>query len=399
MRPFAMLLAVVTAGLVRADEPPQPLPPPAQPGEPVVTIAEDDDDKKAHRGPLGPHWGPDEYLLWWITPQQVPDLLIAGSGTNPLIGEPGVRTLIGGSLVAQAHSGGRFVWGWSVDKEQTIGVEFGYFFLGSRSRTLAAESDGGPGSPTLSRPFLAPDTLLPTSEIIAAPGLLAGGFELVASSRVQGGEVNAVSHLFAGCNVMIDGLVGFRFLQVHEGLRIAARQSFAGDNFYSITDTVDQIDGHNRFYGGQIGLRMDWRHGRAFLDLSGKVAFGQTNEVVTINGLTVVTSSAAGDSVTPTGFYAGPNNSGRFTNSVFAVVPEATVRVGWLRNESRWFVGYNFLALSRLARPGDQIDPVLGHRTVWAGGPPPGALDRPAHEFRQASFWAQGLMIGAEVRY
>ena len=48
---------------------------------------------------------------------------------------------------------------------------------------------------------------------------------------------------------------------------------------------------------------------------------------------------------------------GRFVRSVFAVLPEAAVKVGYrFRDRSRFYVGYNFLYLSDAVRPGDQVD-------------------------------------------
>jgi putative beta barrel porin BBP7 len=209
-------------------------------------------------------------------------------------------------------------------------------------------------------------------------------------------------------------------LQVNEGLRIAHRTNEVSPLFYNlwleeevingirslplpslvtVTDYVDQIDGHNIFYGGQIGMRADWQRGSGFVELIGKVAFGQTNEVVKINGVTV--RNADGNTTSaPGGFFAQSTNSGRFTQSVFAVVPELTVRTGVFYGSSRLYVGYNFLYLSRLVRPGDQIDRALL--------PPPANFGvaesqvftpHPELNIKQSDFWAQGLMIGWEVRY
>src|SRR5262249_39230828 len=95
-------------------------------------------------------------------------------------------------------------------------------------------------------------------------------------------------------------------------------------------------------------------------------------------------------------------NSGRFTRGAFAVAPEVSVRLGVeIFGRARLFVGYNFLYLSEVARPGDQIDrnvnPTgmpLSTRSGFFFGPP-----LPAFAFQSADFWAQGLMFGLEYRY
>jgi hypothetical protein len=379
-----------------------------------TVVVEEEPEKPP--GPLGPKWDSDEYVLWWLKPMALPNLLIGGRGPGvPLAGQPDSTILIGGETKAQEHSGGRFMVGWAVDACQTIGIEFGYFFLGSRSYTQAIASVGGAGDWNLARPFVSPITGTEHSFRVAEVGLSSGRFEMVASSRVQGAEVNAMSHLWAGGQFRFDGLLGFRFLQVNEGLRIAQRTNEVDNNFYilgfpvdqpppyrpyvSVIDIVDQIDGHNIFYGGQIGLRADWSHGPVFVETISKVAFGQTNEVVKISGVQVVHNDGVPTSG-PTGFYGQPTNSGRFTSSVFAVVPEVTVRTGWQYKHSRWFVGYNFLYLSRLARPGDQIDERLFPPSRNFGLT---ELRAPTHHpqfrFQQSDFWAQGLVLGAELRY
>jgi hypothetical protein len=423
MRTAALVALLVVAGPAAAQEPP-PLPPPQVvpvPAEPVVAIEEvavPDPKPSKVRGPLGPSWDIDEYLLWWVAPQPVPPLLVRSRTSSvPVLGAPGSTLIVGGGdLDSQEHSGGRFLYGWALDHDQLIGIEFAYFFLGTRSTTAAATSAGGPGDPALARPYLFPLAETEHAISVARPGVTSGGLELVASTRVQGAEANGLTNLFANFGLRIDGLVGFRFLQVHEGLRIGQRTTRVNhwviedrhpaewqfpSATVTVTDVVDQFDGHNRFYGGQLGLRADWRRGPAFVELLGKVAFGQTSEVVKISGITVERPEFLPERVTPGGVLGLPTNSGRFTDSAFAVVPEATVRVGWAYERTRWYIGYNFLYLSRLARPGDQIDRVLNPTQIPTDNATPqlAGPERPQVAIRHTDFWAQGLMLGWELRY
>jgi hypothetical protein len=92
---------------------------------------------------------------------------------------------------------------------------------------------------------------------------------------------------------------------------------------------------------------------------------------------------------------------GRATNSVFALVPEGTVKLGLKSDRSRFFVGYNFLYLSDAVRPGDQVDrrinpvqiPMLNPGGAFAGP------DYPRAQVNQTDFWLQGLVVGFEGRY
>jgi hypothetical protein len=97
------------------------------------------------------------------------------------------------------------------------------------------------------------------------------------------------------------------------------------------------------------------------------------------------------------GLYAQPTNIGRQTKDPFAVVPEFTFQVGYdVTKNFRVFVGYTFLYISNVARPGSQVDPVLNVSQVV--GPFAGPL-RPARIFNESTFWAQGINFGAEYRY
>jgi hypothetical protein len=64
-------------------------------------------------------------------------------------------------------------------------------------------------------------------------------------------------------------------------------------------------------------------------------------------------------------------------------------------------VGYNFLYLSDLVRPGDQIDRTLNPSQIPAlnAGAAFANADRPHVLFSRTDFWTQGLLIGFETRY
>jgi hypothetical protein len=163
----------------------------------------------------------------------------------------------------------------------------------------------------------------------------------------------------------------------------------------------DQIDAHNRFHGGQIGLRGDVRKGPLFVEVAGKIAFGQTTEVVKTGGLTGLSPSPTGNLFTPGGLLAVSANSGRSSREAFAVVPEGSFKVGFACQNSRAFVGYDFTYLSSAVRPGDQIDrtvnlgqvPVLGGSGAFTGP------ERPQLAVKSTDFWLQGLIIGLETRW
>ena len=205
---------------------------------------------------------------------------------------------------------------------------------------------------------------------------------------MQGAEANAVGNLFDRDGLRLNALVGYRYLQVHEGLTAAAARPFAPGTVY------DEFVAHNRFHGGQLGLHADWSRGGGVGARTGTVGSGGTFVVVGADGAT-----DAGP--LPGGLFTGPTNVGRWTRTAFAVVPEGTLKVGLRWGDAgRVYVGYNFLYLSDAVRPGDQLDRVVNPANVPAlGGPGLGFPDRPRPLFARSEFWAQGLVVGLEARY
>ena len=58
----------------------------------------------------------------------------------------------------------------------------------------------------------------------------------------------------------------------------------------------------------------------------------------------------------------------------------------------------NFLFLSNVARPGNQIDRTV-NTTQLFGTPPVVGPARPAPLFNQSDFWAQGVNVGLEFHW
>ncbi len=101
-------------------------------------------------------------------------------------------------------------------------------------------------------------------------------------------------------------------------------------------------------------------------------------------------------------FFVQPTNLGTRGRDTFAVVPEVQVKAGWqVRPGVRTFASYNFLYWSSVARPGDQIDPVVNTNLVPTSTTfgNPGGPARPAFNFRETDFWAQGVNVGLQLRW
>ena len=122
----------------------------------------------------------------------------------------------------------------------------------------------------------------------------------------------------------------------------------------------------------------------------GKIAFGSTNEMLDIHGTTLNIDPINGTVVAPGGIFTGPNNMGSHHQTEFAVLPEVGLSLGRRIGENLSVsVGYTFLYLNRVIRPGDQIDRVVNFQSN----------DRPAVLFNQTDFWMQGVSFGLQYRF
>jgi hypothetical protein len=256
---------------------------------------------------------------------------------------------------------------------------------------------------------------------VAFPGIASGDIHLRSFSRLQGAELNAIYNVCCcprcepecahecGWYYRLELLSGFRFLDLDEGLGISetthvnpalpSASPFFGGNTISM---ADQFNAHSSFYGGQVGARTEVRRGRLFVEAVGKVALGETREVVDIRGATAITPLGGTPVVTPVGFLASGSNSGHFTRDKFAVVPETGINVGCqVTDHLRAFVGYTFLYWSSVVRPGDQIDVGLSGTQIPTDTRfnPQAGPARPAFLLRDTSFWTQGINVGMEFRY
>jgi hypothetical protein len=156
----------------------------------------------------------------------------------------------------------------------------------------------------------------------------------------------------------------------------------------------------NQFYGPQIGLSSHTQCGRWSFDLIGKLALGDMHEVANISGSTLLISPAATIS-SNTGILGEPSNIGNHSFDHIAVIPELTLNVGYQVVENvRFTVGYNFLYINKVMRPGDLVDGVDARQVQSLSVFDPTVTSvHPAVVEHESHWWAQGVNFGIEVRY
>ncbi|MCC6417939.1 MAG: BBP7 family outer membrane beta-barrel protein [Gemmataceae bacterium] len=372
-----------------------------------------------------------EFLMWWIQGQRTPPLVTTSPPETPqaievapgqfmtlqgVLGQPTTTVLFGGDRLNQGmFPGGRFRAGYWLDDCHTCGIDVGGFFLARRSDSFAASS---PGTPVIARPFIArtPNGQAESAELTASPGSnpgdlfsLSGNIRVNASTRFWGAEANVRHLLCCGCDWRLEGLLGYRYLGLDEDLSITEDVvllrpiNIASGALPAGTRVViaDRFETSNQFHGGQVGVSGEWQRGRWFVGGTVKVALGNMHQTVDINGHTTIAPPGGPRQDFAAGLLAVGSNSGSFSRDRFAVVPEVGLKVGFQLTDSlRAWVGYDFLYVSSVVRPGDQIDRVIDVNQIpIVGGPAPAPPARPLVPFRATDFWAQGLNLGVEWRY
>jgi hypothetical protein len=350
--------------------------------------------------PIG-FWGSGEYLLWWFKNGHVPPLVTAGG--SGVVGDPGTTVLLDNlDFDNDFRQGGRFTIGYQLPFLPFVGLEGDYFFIAQRESQEVALS---PGRPVLGRPFLNALTGLPSTALVAEPGLAAGDIAVSSRTGLWGADASLACGLLANDLFHCALLGGFRFINLDDELTITANSTFAdivpvfGGGTRSVVDNFRTV---NQFYGGQIGAEVGVQIWRVSLDVRSRVALGDMRQRAYIDGTTRLTSAVGTTTVEPGGLLALPSNAGRYDRHRLAYIPEVGVNLGFqATSHVKLFAGYTFLWISDVVRAGDQIDPTVNVTQVpTAAGP--GTLigpARPAFDFNSTDFWAQAINFGMELRF
>lgn len=392
--------------------PPVPLPgsaptaagPEMTPGYAVVTEPPPEAKKSLnnpHSGPAYTLWGGVEYALFFLK-----------NGPNPNVLLRGATTAIGGANDDFGQANGfRFDAGIWLNDCHTFGIGLGGFMVEQRSVFGTASSDAT-GSPLLARPFTDVVLAQPSQALVAAPGTLTGTFVSRSSSRLSGADLYAIHNLAHDKTMTVDVLVGGRYVDLDESIDLTQQTSRIGGAPLSFPGAVsnpaitgvtinDHFRTRNQFYGGFLGLRGEYRLGAAFVNLTAKVGLGNNHQTIDIDGSSRATGIGAGPA--SGGFLAvNGGNIGRQTSNRFAVLSEAGASIGFqVSSFARLSIGYNFLYLNNVARPGTQIDPAVNTRLVptSANFNSLTGIASPLPTGTRDDFFANSINFGVELRF
>jgi hypothetical protein len=316
-----------------------------------------------------------------------------------VLGAPTTSTLFDGKANDQARSGLRLSSGYWFDAERSFGVEAGAMVLESQSKLFSGSSDG---TTILARPFTDANTTAPSSVLVAFPGSSSGSVDVRASSgNFYEAHVDFSERIFDHGWVRFNGLFGYRFFRYDEGLHVRQTVNPTDPNFAAGTQiaTVDDFNTQNEFHGGEIGLRAEFFWDSLSLDLLGKVAVGNLNRHVNINGNQVVSVPGAAPITQAGGVLALSSNSGFHGSDDWTYLPVFGVNLHWQVSQNlRLRVGYSILFLNEIARAADQIDFTVNPNLFPPAQNPTGP-GRPVFTLHRQDFSVQSFSTGLEFTF
>lgn len=385
-------------------------------------------------------YGFAEYILYKIQDEPLPptQLTIPFTVSGLASFNSALQFADGPTIDLGGRSGGRFTVGAWLIPDQVLGIEATYFQLERRQDNFAAAQVSNlPLSLTVTQNITMVAAMATTIQQVPLNVTLPAELTVRAvgatgPANFWGTEINARSTQCIFGGVVFDVLAGFRFLTLDEDftltenirLQVANAINLAGPGpippnplppipqpvtglreLTNIT-TRDSVSTHNNFWAAQAGGSFNWWLGeRLTFNGWGKIAAGAMIQQVNIAGSTTstsnptgtaaVTNTQAGGLLTP---LSGPISTSR---TRYAVMPEFNIGFGWqFTRHIRGTIGYNFLYLSTVARPGDQIGFASSSTTInVAGQPTTTVVNSPSFRYMDTDIWAQGLTAGVEVRY
>ena len=389
-------------------------------------------------GPSGRFWLRADYLLWWTKGNRLPPLVTTSTNIEDggRLDQPTTSVLVGNSWVhGGSRSNVRLSFGFWFDCGQTAGMEFDLFSLGESTQNyhLSCIDES-----LLFRPYYDVIADRQAAQMVCYPEMVTGSVDVRSRDYFHSGgfrmRFNMCCHDCCCCECSecscyeddccgetcggfqsdfnflkfsryrIDLIGGYRNFRLDDSLLI--REDListdpGGDVPVGTTFGIeDSFRTRNEFHGGELGLIAQIDRGPWSLELLAKIAFGNNERIVTINGSTVVTTPNPEDPVASHtgGLLALPTNIGRYYDDAFVVIPQIGLELGYQVNcNLRAYVGYNFLYWAEVTRAADQIDMSVNTTQL-----PPGELQgpaRPAFTLHDTDFWAQGFNFGLEFRY
>jgi Putative beta barrel porin-7 (BBP7) len=337
-------------------------------------------------------WVHAEGLNWYQKGMHIPVLVRQTNATGPI--------LFGGNndFLSGSTGGFRIRFGTWLGSIPRLGVEGEYVGLGKKTDSF---------SDTTTANKVVPFNDITTGQVrtLSHPNSAA-----LLENQLYGAAVRFRRQLCCntGCgfsewtcqtvpvSTRVDLTAGYRYWQLDEQVTFSQGTSTA-----PFFNTEDVFKTSNLFNGAELGVVWQGRRGWWSLDTLMRVAFGNVQQTVTINGSSRL--GTAPTTVPNSGLLALSSNRGTYTRDVFTMVPEFGATLGYqVTRRLRATIGYSAIYWGNVVRPGDQIsldiNPAL-FPSVNNPNPTATGLQRPQFQFVQTDYWVQGLSFGGEFRW
>lgn len=344
-------------------------------------------------------WITGEYLHVWIqnSPVGVPLVTASNNPTSlSIIGQPGTQILFGAGARKNSFgfhnlTGLRISTGAWIEGTHCYGIEGIGFLIPKKTSIFSASSITGDYAAT-NIPFFATQTNSENVLVNRHPNTAT----VKDSFKSFGAELNGLTEFNSPSPVPVIFSLGVKYFNVSENFTLNDAITELVAN--SIVNVQDNFSTRNNFLGLLLGARTKFNIDQFCLDVGASVAAGNNFQKLIINGQVNVNNNTV---IQPIGLFAEPTNIGRFKKNQFAFLPEFRAKLHYCFNGVfRVFVGYNILYISKVIRPGNQIDRVINQsQNPSLGGTGLVGPARPKPLFKNNSMWIQNASMGIEYLF
>lgn len=318
-------------------------------------------------------------------------------------------------------SGSKITLGYWLDDAKLFAVEAGGFFLQSRSAGFEANS-GTDGRPIINIPVYNTTPYAPVGRNGGGPpnedglpaslpddparfdgdaGVFSGGVKITNTLRFWGVNGTGVVVLHRTAPWQVEALAGARYLNLSESLDLQYYSTGqTGVYIGQLGTAFDRFATRNQFYGALLGLRGRYTQGRWSAEFTGTAALGVNHQVLDVTGGYDVNNYIGFHRSGPEGVFAQPANEGTFSRNRFTVVPDLQAKLSYdLTPSIQISAGYEWIYLSSVVRPGDNINRYLPKGQTFQQGGDTVSTTSPARLFNGTDFYAHGLTLGLSARF
>jgi Putative beta barrel porin-7 (BBP7) len=349
-------------------------------------------------------WVSADYGVTFFSPINVQPLATTSpAGTARasagVVGSSSTAVLFGGNEDDGLRSSFRIAAGAWLNSEQTLGIEAGFMMTESQSALFFAASNS---SSILARPYVDAVTGLPQAVLVAFPGSSSGSLGI----RAESGSLYGVNLDFVGKTYdvgwfRLDSLIGYRFYRYNEDLGIQQTISPTNPIFIPGTQIVsgDSFRTRNTFNGVDLGFRSEFVFNSLSLDFLARVALGNLQSGIDINGSQTTTVPGSTPVFSSGGVNALTSNIGSYAAHHLEAWPEFGVTLKWQATSYLQLrVGYSILLLEGVARAASQIDPFINTANFAPATIPTSPLN-PAFNFSRSDIFVQTVSAGLVFSY